>query len=328
MPVYLYWGEDDFAIAQAVKSLRTTVLDPAWSQFNYDKMTGDQTDRLLEGFSQAITPPFGFGGRFVWLEESNLCQQCSEDILEALQRTIPLIPENVHLLFTSSKKPDTRLKSTKYLQSHAQVKEFALIPPWKTEELVLKVREIVQEKGLQLTGKALELLAESVGNNTRQLYTELEKLSLYAQSGNAPLDENVIARLVVSNTQNSLQLAGVIRQGKTSEAVGLVGDLLRLNEPALRIVATLIGQFRTWLLVKLMIEKGEKDDKSIATVAELGNPKRVYFIRQEVAHLSSEKLLQALPILLELEVSLKRGVDANTALQTKVIELCQVLDRP
>ena len=30
MPVYLYWGEDDFAIAQAVEKLRHKVLDPNW----------------------------------------------------------------------------------------------------------------------------------------------------------------------------------------------------------------------------------------------------------------------------------------------------------
>jgi DNA polymerase-3 subunit delta len=326
MSIYLYWGDDNFAISKAVDTLRGSVLDPNWASFNYDKISPEQTDAIILALNQAMTPPFGMGRRLVWLADTTVCQQCSEQLLAELERTLPAIPESAVLLLTSGNKPDRRLKSTKLLEKYAEIQEFSQIPPWKTELLVQQVRKAAQQVGVKLNNSAVELLAESVGNDTRQLYNELEKLQLYAGT-TATINEQAVAALVNANTQNSLQLAAAIRQGKTVQALQLVSDLISHNEPTLRIVATLIGQFRTWLWVKIMMEDGERDEKAIASAAEVSNPKRIYFLRQEIQSISSKQLTSTLPILLELEISLKRGADPMSTLQTKVIELCQIFHR-
>ncbi len=324
MPIYLYWGEDDFAIQKAVASLRDRVLDLQWVSFNYTSLPPDQTDAIVQGLNQAMTPPFGAGNRLVWLVDTTICQQCSEDLLSELKRTLPFVPETSVLLLTCRTKPDGRLKSTQLLQKYAEIREFSLIPPWKTEQIVQRVQQAAIEVGVKLTQRSVSLVAESVGNDTRQLYTELEKLRTFADGVNKPLDVDAVRDLVRANTQNSLQLAAAIRTGDAAKALALVAELIGRNEPALRIVATLIGQFRTWLWVKLTIETGQRDDRAIAQAAEVGNPKRVYFLQQEVKPLSVQQLVSTLPLLLELEVSLKQGAEEISALQTKVIELCRI----
>lgn len=337
MPIYLYWGEDDFALEKAVDSLRDRILDPQWANFNYDKISQALPDAVITALNQAMTPPFGSAYRLVWLVDTTICLHCSEELLAELERTIPAIPESSVFLLTTRSKPDGRLRSTKLLQNHADIREFSLIPPWKTEELLKKVRQVAQQVGVKLTPAAAELLAQSVGNDTRQLWNELEKLQVYAgipkplatASDQADVSQDaialeVVAALVTSNTQNSLQLASAIAEGNTAHACSLVADLIGHNEPALRIVATLIGQFRTWLWVKLMVKSGERDERAIATAAEIGNPKRIYFLRQEVKDFSVRQLTLTLPLLLELEVALKRGADPISTLQMKVIELCQL----
>ncbi len=324
MPIYIYWGEDDFAMQQAVASLRDRVLDPQWLSFNYTQYAPNQPDAIIQGLNQVMTPPFGSGNRLVWLVDTTLCQQCSEDLLAELERTFPAIPAASFLLLTCRTKPDGRLKSTQLLRKYAEIREFSLIPPWKTEQLVQRVQQAAQELEVKLTQKSVELLAESVGNNTRQLYSELEKLRTFAGAVEKPLDVGTVAELVRANTQNSLQLAAAIRTGNAARALGLVTELISHNEPALKIVATLIGQFRTWLWVKMITETGARDEKTIAQAAEIGNPKRVYFLQQEVKSVSLQQLVLTLPLLLELEVSLKQGAEEILALQTKVIELCQV----
>ena len=322
MPIYLFWGEDDFAITQAVKELREFVLDSAWQQFNYEKISGDTTDATRQALNQALTPPFGLGGRLVWLEGCTACQHCPEELFVQFQRTLPAIPPNSHLLLTSMKKPDGKLKLVKFLKQVADIREFSLIPPWKTEEIVSRVREFSQKLGVKLTPEAIQLLAESVGNDTRQLWNELEKLAIYGEQQVKPLDADAITALVNANTQNSLQLAAAIRQGKTAQALSLVSDLLASNEPSLRLVATLVGQFRTWSAVKLKLEAGERDEQAIAAAAEIANPKRVYFLRKEVQSFSSRQFLATLPILLELEFALKKGAEPTSTLQTAIIRLC------
>lgn len=325
MPIYLYWGEDDFAMAKAVEALRDRVLDPDWVSFNYEKILPDTPDAPIQALNQAMTPPFGSGGRLVWLVDTTICQHCSADLLAELERTLSAIPESTVLLLTTAKKLDRRLKSTKLLQKYAQVKEFSPIPPWQQDRLEKAVQAMAKEMGVKLTDRSVELLAESVGNETRLLYSEIEKLRLYAANmGDRPLGDDIVGTLVASNAANSLKLASAILQGDTSKALTLVADLIDRNEPALKIVATLTGQFRTWLWVKATIEAGERDPKAIAQAAEIGNPKRVYYLRQDVQSIALGQLQKALSLLLDLEVSLKRGAEDMLALQTKAIELCQV----
>lgn len=272
----------------------------------------------------ALTPPFGAGKRLVWLVDTALAQQCSNDLLTELERTLPIIPETTVLLMTSRTKPDGRLKSTKLLKDCAEIQEFSPLPPWKTEQLVQRVRQVAQAVDVRLTVPATEYVAEAVGNNTRQLYMELEKLKLFAGRERRLLDVEAIAPLITATTQNSLKLATAIRQGKVALALELVEGLVRQNEPSLKIVTTLVNQFRTWLWVKLLLEAGERDERTIAEAAEINNPKRIYFLQQEVKVLSLQQLQKTLPLLLELEFSLKQGAEEQLTLQTKVIELCQI----
>jgi len=320
MQIYLFWGEDDFAIGQAVTSLRQTVLDPNWASFNYDKIIADRADAVVEGLDRALTPPFGTGSRFVWLANTTVTQQCSQELLAQLERTLPVIPSTTVLLLTSVKKPDSRLKSTKLLSKSAEFREFSPIPPWNDKELAQRVRQVAGEMNVKLTATAIELLAESIGNDTRQLYSELEKLLLFAGNRSQPLNPEEVAALVHCHAQNTFQLADAIREGNTGAALELLAGLTARSEPGLRIVAGLTGKFRIWLWVKAMIQAGDRDDK-IAQALDLGNPKRVYYFRQEVKNASLEKLQKSLPLLLDLEASLKRGREEVSTLQTKVIEL-------
>lgn len=324
MPIYFFWGEDDFAIVQAVEEIRQTVVDPDWLSFNYDKIFGEQESAIITGLNQAMSPVFGSGSRLIWLVDTNLGQQCSKELLSELERTIPQIPSTSHLVFSASKKPDGRLKSTKLLNKHSKFQEYSLIAPWQTDTILQRVKEVAQQKGVKLTPKAEQLLATSVGNQTRLLYNELDKLSLYQHSETSVLDVEAIANLVNPTTQNSLQLAEAIRNGAQTRALNLITELINRNEAPLKIVATLVGQFRTWTIVKLLLSQGESDTQVIANLAGINNPKRIYFLRQEIANCSTTDLLATLPILCQLELSLKQGYEPLSTLKSKIIELCEL----
>ena len=328
MPVYLYWGEDTYRLSEAVQSLHQQVLDPAWQSFNVDKIdisSGTEgTAQIIQGLNQSMTPPFGRGQRLVWLV--NPLVGATSEIVAEFERTLSMLPSTSHLLLTQKTKPDGRSKITKLLQKQGQVCEFALIPPWKTTEILQMVKRVAHDLEVKMTQAAGERLAEAVGNDTRRLYGELQKLKLYSLSSATGqlIDIDIVQQLVRSTTQNSLQLAEAILQGQPEQALGLLSELLSINEPSLKISATLTRQFRTWLWVKLMMESGEQDERVIAEAAEVGNPKRIYFLKQAVQTIHLRQLRQTLACLLDLEVSLKRGEDAHSVLMTKVIEMSQV----
>ncbi|MBD2552709.1 DNA polymerase III subunit delta [Limnothrix sp. FACHB-881] len=326
MPVYWFWGEDDFAMQRAIDPLRSRV-DAAWESFNFEKIPPDREDGLLAALAQAVTPPFGAGDRLVWLAETALAQRCPDDWLRELERTLPQIPDNAILLLTSRQKPDGRLKSTKLLQKakNTEIQEFSPIPPWKTEELLQQVKRAAQAMKVKIKPEAAELLVNAVGNNTRQLYSELEKLQLFV--GDRPIAKEDIHHLVSVSTQSSLELAKAISLGQISQALKLIADLIARNENPLRIHASLVTQFRLWLWVKLMLDRGERDDLVIAKAADLGNPKRLFFIKKEVQPMGLKALQKSLQLLLEQETLLKRGSDPIETLQSKAIELCLLFQK-
>ncbi len=331
MPVYFFWGADEFRLKRAVAGLRDRVLDESWASFNYDHITAEASDAPMQALNQAMTPPFGMGKRFVWLADTAIGQRCSEAVLEEMTRTLPLVPEATVLLFTSSSKPDGRLKSTKLLKKYAEVREFAQIAPWQTDQLLGQVKRVAGEMNLRLKPQSAELLAEAVGADTRRLYNEVEKLSLYwsakGQIKTEPLPPEVITQLVAVSTQTSFQLAEALIAGKTDQSLSLATDLLTNNEPALKVVATLVGQFRAWLWVSLMERQGERDVKAIAKAAEINNPKRVYILQKQVRGCSPAQLQKALSLLLALELGLKRGAPEQITLQTKVMEIASCFCR-
>ena len=60
----------------------------------------------------------------------------------------------------------------------------------------------------------------------------------------------------------------------------------------------------------------------IAKAAEVSNPNRLFFLRKEIKNIKSEDLLEAFPILLDLENNLKKGYDSEKILKNKILELC------
>ncbi len=324
MPAYYFWGDDDFALQNAVQALRQRTLNSAWASFNYDVILPEVANGPAQALNQAMTPPFGQGQRLIWLQNTTLGQRCPEAVLAEFERTLPQIPATTVLLLTSAAKPDGRAKFTKLFKTWGEIHEFATIPPWKTDQLRQQVGTVAQQRGLALESATLDLLVEAVGNDTRQLHLELEKLALYWGANPQPIPPAVAAELVTVSTQTSLKLAQALKQGDTPAALGLINDLLDRNEPSLRIVATLVSQFRLWLWLKALVQAGVHNDGEVAAAAEVANPKRIYFLKQEVKSLSLAQLQQTLPLLLELESDLKRGQDERATLHTKVIELCRV----
>ena len=324
MPVLMYWGDDEFALDAAVHRLIAATVDAAWASFNYEKIVADKAEAVTVGLNQAMTPPFGSGKRLVWLADAQIFSQSNEALLTDLERSLPQIPETGVLLFTASSKPDGRSKITKLLQKYAVVQEFIAISAWKGAEIEQQVRRVAGEMQVALTAEALELLSIAAGNNSRQLQTELTKLQIFAAGRSQPLTVEEVGNLVAVTTQNSLQLAEALRKGEVARSLELIGVLLERNEPALKIVATLVGQFRTWLWVKAAIEENAQDEE-IAKEADIGNPKRLYFLRKDLQRLSSHKLALAFQELLTLEFALKQGQDSTMAIQTMVIKVCQLL---
>ena len=320
--MHVYWGDDTTALEHAVTALVQKVLDPAWESFNLQRLDGQQEDAATLALTTVRMAPLGGGGRLVHVANSPFCERCPPELLAALATTLPQIPPNCHLLLTSVNKPDGRLKSTKLLQKVATVKPFPRPAVWDSRGQRQMVQRAAKAAGVTMEPAAEAALAEAVGSDSGRLAGELEKLDLY--SDGKRITTAAVAALVGTTSQTSLQVGEALLHNRVPTALHLLDELLRANEPALRIQASLVSQVRGWLWVALMTAAGEKDAQTIAKAAGLGNPRRVYVLQRQVQDCRPQRLQQLLTTLLELEWALKQGTPPRQAFREHLLPLAQV----
>ncbi len=305
-------GDDLHRIEQEINKYLQKIPQQ-WQALNYKRYS---CALLSEAIIDAVSVGFGDTHKVIVVEHCNF-REFGESGLELLQPTSNL-PQSTYLIFTASS-IDRRLKVSKFLLDKGKVTEYKLIPPWREDLLIKAVETEAREIGLKLTKDAARYLANAIGNDSEHRNKELEKLTLYA--GDSKLGKSQVANFVPINTQTSLQLAAAIKAGQASLVARLTEELLAKGEPPLKIIATLITQFRTWLWTKLAIASGIKTNADIAKVANVGNVKRVYYLRQEVAKCSLHSLSRAVTLLYELQIACQQGMKED-GLQPKFLLVC------
>ena len=306
-------GDDRHRIEKAIAGFKQKIPQQ-WQALNYNRYSCDQ---LSEAIIDAVSLSFTNCYKVVVIENCNL-REFGEPGLELLQ-PLAKLPESTHLIITANA-IDRRLKVSKFLLDKGTVVEYKLIPPWREDLLIKAVESEAKTMGLKLTKDAARYLANAIGNDSERRNQELEKLAIYA--GNSKLGKSQVAQLVAINTQTSLQLASAIKAGQALLVARLTQELLAQGEPPLKLIATLITQFRTWLWTKLALAEGIKTNAEIAKVANVGNVNRVYYLRQEVAKCSVRNLSRAVVLLYELQIAYPQGMKVDS-LQSRLLITCQ-----
>ena len=323
MPIHLIWGDDYEASNREIEDIIQTVIDPLWKSFNYSQLDGNDPKQNFRALEEVQSSPFGNGGRIVLIRRSPFCNGCSIELASKLEQAIQLIPDNTHLILNNSNKPDKRLKTTKLIQKNikdikfSQEKSFTLPLPWDINGQRHLVKNIAYRLNLKMNDKTIDLIVESIGNDSSLINTELQKLTLLSEANNSTpnpnktleITEELVKKLIQQTSTNALEIASLLLKGERVSALKKIKSLLENGEPALRLIATLTGQSRGWLWVNLLDSQGSEDVKEIAKLAGIANPKRIYVIRKQIQGKSLETLLELMKKLLKIEASIKSGVN-------------------
>ena len=323
MPIHLIWGDDYEACNREIEEIIQSVIDPSWKSFNYSQIDGNDPKQNFRALEEVQSAPLGNGGRVVLVRRSPFCNGCSIELANKLEQTIKIIPENTYLILNNSNKPDKRLKTTKLIEKSIQSNTFSkeksfLLPlPWDINGQRNLVKNILSRLNLKMNPKAIDLIVESIGNDSSLINTELQKLSLLSDALNKKsntnepqeISEEIVKKLIQNNSTNAIEIANLLLKGKRIIALNKIQSLLKSGEPALRLISTLTGQSRGWLWVHLLDSQGNWDVKEIAKSAGIANPKRIFVIRKQIQGKSLEALLELMKKLLKIEASVKSGTN-------------------
>ncbi|KYC34506.1 DNA polymerase III subunit delta [Scytonema hofmannii PCC 7110] len=316
MPVYLYYGEDTYSLNQKVDQLINQNIPSDWKTFNYVRFFEKEKNLAAKVFTEVMTLPFGEGCKIVHVDSDCFTDSLLNENNKDLEDKLSQIPTDSILLITGSKKPDCRKAAVKILLQEAQQEEFPLVPNWDKLGIINLIGKYAATHQVKLTPDITDYLVEAIGSNTARADSEFAKLAIYANGKTILLKE--ITQLVSNNNTDYSTLAIAMLRNRANIAITQVFKLTATNEHPLKIVATLTSIFRTWLITKAGVEAKLNDAKT-AELADLKNPKRLYYLKDEVKYVALEKLKRSVLILAQLETELKSGTDNLTS---RIVEIC------
>ena len=249
MAVYFFYGEEDFNIEQEIEKLKKG-LDKNFLEMSFKTYNNPKFPDLI---SILRTQPMMFGKMLIVINCLDYFSKTFEDkemkqIAEALEKN----NENLDIVFVAQlkrdegKKLDSRKKFFKTLSKY-NAKEFPVIPTYKTAELEGWIVKQAKSKKLKPEHDAVVAMISQIGNNLRQLDTELGKLQLMAYP-NELVTADMVKEICISN-EDLFAFSDFLMEGQKDNALKEYRKLLE-KKYCMEIVSALQTMIRRWIILK------------------------------------------------------------------------------
>ncbi len=332
MPIQIIWGNDLNASNRFIKKIIDEKVSKTWREINISYLNGDDDNQIKQAFDEILTPPLGDGSRVIVLKNNPLFTNKNEEISLKFEKIYQNIPSNTYFLLQNTKKPDSRLKSTKFIQNLIKkdlaIETSFLLPDiWDFEGQKRYIEVTAKSMNIHLGKGTADLIINSVGNDSFNLMSELAKAKIYLSAKNNHENKELILKsddvkeIFNDHQSNIFKIIDHLLQNSIYEGLIEIHYLLKKGEPALRLNAGLISQIRMHTIVKLFHKSGEQDLSKICKLANISNPKRIFFIRKKVNNTSSAFLIKLMSNLLDIESSLKKGNNPINVFMENLVNL-------
>lgn len=246
--IYFFYGDEDFNIDLEVEKLKKE-LDPNFLEMSYKTYDHPKFADLI---AILRTQPMMFGKMLIVIDCFKYFSEGFDDkeitqITEAIENN----SDSLDIVFTAKiprdegKKLDSRRKLYKLLTKQ-NAKEFPTIPSYKSELNAWIVKQAKNYK-LNLTPDAVQTLISMLGNNLRQLDSEIQKLAISVHPKDTANEKDV--KEICTNNEDLFALSDALMQMQYDTALLEYKKLLDKDHP-IKILATLQTMVRKWVTLK------------------------------------------------------------------------------
>ena len=232
----------------------------------------------------------------------------TDDELKSFEAYLDDPSPTTKLLIFAEGKLDSKRRLVKLLKRDATV--FDAIEP-KEQELRQYFQKWSQTQGLQFVGQSFENLLIKSGFQ----FSEIQKNLLFLQSykSDGVIEEKDIVEAIPKTLQDNIfDLTQFILAKKIDQARDLVRDLTLQGEDEIKLIAVMLGQFRTFTQVKILSEAGQTESQIASSLGTyLGrnpNPYQIKFAFRDSRGISLAFLKRAISYLIEADYQIKTGV--------------------
>ena len=243
----------------------------------------------------------------------------TDDELKSFEEYLDNPSPTTKLLIFVEGKLDSKRRLVKLLKRDAKV--FDAVEA-KEQELRQYFQKWSQKQGLQFVGQSFENLLIKSGFQ----FSEIQKNLLFLQSykEDSVIEEEDIVNAIPKTLQDNIfDLTQFILTKKMDQARDLVRDLTLQGEDEIKLIAVMLGQFRTFTQVKILSESGQTESQIASSLGSfLGrnpNPYQIKFALRDSRGLSLSFLKQAISYLIETDYQIKTGLYEKSFLFEKAL---------
>lgn len=261
MPVYLFWGDEDFTLENEIKDIKDKVLKISdgneISPLNYRCLDNPDFKTLIDALR---CQPMMFGDVVYkiradkyFLETTKkfkLDDKQTDEVIKALE----MVSERVHIILTcpidkgDRKKPDSRKKIFKAVQKTGIIKEFTAFKAYEEYKILPVLKAMVQKAGLKGDSTVLTMIIRQTGPSLRDLNSALDKIKLLIHP-DAVITKDVVEKLG-GESRNIFLISDLVLEKKFDRAIFEISNLLNKSH-YLEILAFLQSSFSKLLMTKV-----------------------------------------------------------------------------
>ena len=243
----------------------------------------------------------------------------TDDELKSFEKYLDNPSLTTKLVIFAEGKLDSKRRLVKLLKRDANL--FDAVEA-KEQELRQYFQKWSQKHALEFMGQAFENLLIKSGLQFSEIQKNLIFLKSY-KTDSLIKEEDIIQAIPKTLQDNIFDLTQFILAKKIDQARDLVRDLTLQGEDEIKLIAVMLGQFRTYTHVKILAESGQTDSQIISSLGTyLGrnpNPYHIKFALRDSRGISLAFLKYAIRYLIETDYQIKTGVYEKSYLFEKAL---------
>jgi len=250
-PVYLFYGNENYLKEDISKKLRNRLIDSAYRELNYKVFYGEKLS-INEVINDLKTLPMVSKHKLLVIKEAEKINKNDETKLIDYFNRLSL-KNNFSTLIIIYKKSSPKKELITVIKRVGIAVNFSITDKAK---LALWIKSKFRQSNKKITQEALFYLQSIVGSDLGRLFSEVEKIDIYAKDQKIIEKEDVMITIGGSEAVNIFKVLDSLGDKDIKNTIDGLVKLNQGNLHHLSIFAMIHRQIKLILQAKLLLTKG------------------------------------------------------------------------
>ena len=316
LPLYLFFGEEEFLIQEALDLIIKQVVDPGARDFNFDVVYCRET-AVSRVVNLAQTLPFMSKLRLVIAKEIDAFKAAD---LEAL---IPYLNDpspSTCLVMVSNQGKFEKKSVLSAVEAHGAVTRFF---PLLDREMAFWIEGWARSRGLSMQREAVHYLWQIIGNDLQKIGNELQKVEIFIKERKTITFDDVKAVVGDFREYTSFDLAAALGRKDREKAFLILNRLIQEGEAPVGLLGSIAWNFRRIMQAKAMEAAGMASDEAMKKLRPPVIFHQAALFKSQMKSYTPDELREVFAVMLSTDRALKSsGLGSRLIMDRMILELC------